>query len=146
MAKALLTTVPLLRSGRWLSGLDAAVAARFSRTLRSAQEAVAQGVSSGRARATVTSWEKWLDFTAELGLDPFLQVFADKIPVLQVFIARVRSGELAASGNQIKSRSVEDYLRGVAQTFLSVGANNPRLNSAGKTDFRIGRMLACWKK
>ena len=146
MAAALLTIVPLLRTGRWLSGLDAAVAARFSSTLRSAQETVAQGVSSGRARATVTSWEKWLDFTTELGLDPFLQVFSDKVPVLQVFIARVRTGELAASGNQIKSRSVEDYLRGVAQTFLSLGADDPRLNSAGKTDFRIGRMLACWKK
>ena len=27
-----------------------------------------------------------------------------------------------------------------------MGADDPRLNSAGKTDFRIGRMLACWKK
>ena len=138
--------VALLRSERWLSGLDASIADRFSGTLRAVQETVAQGVSSGRARATVTSWEKWLDFTSELGLDPFLQVFEDKVPVLQVFIARVCTGELAARGNPIKSRSVEDYLRGVAQTFLSMGADDPRLNTAGNTDFRIGCMLACWKK
>ncbi len=30
--------------------------------------------------------------------------------------------------------------------FLSVGSDDPRLNTAGKTDFRIGQMLACWKK
>ena len=110
------------------------------------QAAIAQGVSSGRARATITSWEKWLIFTTDLGLDPFLKAFEDKIPILQVFIAIVRTGELAANKNPIWARSVEDYLRGVAQMFLSVGTNDPRLNTAGKTDFRISQMLACWKK
>ena len=81
-----------------------------------------------------------------MGLDPFLEAFEDKIPILQVFIQRVRDGELAAQGNPIRSRSVEDYLRAVAQTFLSVGASDPRLNTASQTDFRIKRMLAAWKK
>ena len=107
---------------------------------------VTQGVSSGRATASIGQWDKWLTFCDELGLDPFLKAFEDKVPILQVFIHRVRIGELAASGNQIKSRSVEDYLRAVAQTFLSLGTDDPRLNSAMKTDFRISRMLAAWKK
>ena len=136
----------MFRPEGWLSSLDPDVAGRFRDTLRVAQETVSKGVSSGRARSTLTSWTKWRDFTAELGLDPFLETFLDKIPVLQVFVERVRSGELTARGNPIRARSVEDYLRGVAQTFLSVGADDPRLNSAGQTDFRIKRMLACWKK
>lgn len=81
-----------------------------------------------------------------MGLDPALEAFADKIPILQVFLHRVRIGELAAKSHQIRARSAEDYLRSVAQTFLSMGADDPRLNSANKIDFRLQRMVAAWKK
>jgi len=81
-----------------------------------------------------------------MGLDPFLQAFEDKIPVLQVFAHRVRSGELASNGNPIRARSIEDYLRFVSQTFLHVGADDPRLNTAGKIDFRLSRTISAWKK
>jgi hypothetical protein len=126
--------------------LDPSIGLRFRDHLRTAAQTVAKGVSSGRAAACIGQWQKWLDFCDELGLDPFLETFEDKVPILQVFIHRVRIGELAANGNQIRSRSVEDYLRAVAQTFLSMGADDPRLNSALNTDFRIARMLAAWKK
>ena len=105
-----------------------------------------QGVSSGRAASTVTHWRKWTEFCSELGLDTFLEAFPNKIAILQVFLHRVRSGELAANGDQVRARSAEDYLRSVAQTFLSVGKDDPRLNSACDIDFRINRMLAAWKK
>ena len=141
-----LTVVAPLPSERWLSGVDAAVRTRFVDHLRVAAETVGKGVSSGRAKGTITYWEKWLDFTTELGLDPFLEAFEDKVPILQVFMHRVRSGELAAHGNPIRARSTEDYVRAVAQTFLTVGADDPRYNSLGKIDFRIQRMVAAWKK
>ena len=98
-------------------------------------QTVAQGVSSGRAKSTVTTWEKWLDFTSDLGLDPFLQIFQDKVPILQVSLHRVREGELAANKNPVRARSAEDYVRAVAQAFLTLGTQDPRLNSANKTDF-----------
>ena len=79
-------------------------------------------------------------------VDPFLKVFEDKVPILQVFLYRVRIGELAASGDKIRARSAEDYVRAVAQTFLSMGTDDPRLNSAGKIDFRLGHMISAWKK
>jgi hypothetical protein len=107
---------------------------------------VRKGVCSGRAQGTITHWGAWRLFCGELGLDPFLKTFENKIPFLQVFLERVRSGELAAKGDKIKSRSTEDYLRSVAQTFLSVGEDDPRLNTANKIDFRIQRMLQAWKK
>ena len=80
-----------------------------------------------------------------MGLDPFLQAFQDKVPFLQVFAHQVHIGELAASGNPIGARSAEDYVRHVGQTFLQVGANDPRLNSAHTIDFRIQRTIKAWK-
>ncbi|KAL3826648.1 hypothetical protein ACHAXA_009089 [Cyclostephanos tholiformis] len=44
-------------------------------------------------------------------------------------------------GNPVKSRSAEDYVQHVAQTFLNMGAKDPRLNSASKIDFRIQCIL-----
>eukprot|EP00804_Cyclotella_cryptica_P004091 CCRYP_019114-RC/>CCRYP_019114-RC protein AED:0.35 eAED:0.10 QI:0/0/0/1/0/0/2/0/352 len=119
---------------------------RFCHNLRIAQETVTKGVSSSRAQKSISYYSHWIDFTTDLGLDPFLQAFSDKVPFLQVFGQRVRDGELACNKNSIKSRSVEDYIRAVAQAFLAMGSADPRLNSAGKMDFRIARMLAAWKK
>jgi hypothetical protein len=126
--------------------LDPATRTRFVGDFRIAAKTVSKGVSSGRARTTVTGWRQWLEFCDELGLDPFLKAFEDKVPILQVFLYRVRIGELAADGNKIRARSAEDYVRAVAQTFLSMGADDPRLNSVGKIDFRLSRMVSAWKK
>ena len=126
--------------------MDPSIGFCFRDHICTATKTVTQGVSSGHATASIRQWQKCIDFCTELVLDPFLEASKDKVPILQVFIHRVRIGELAANGNQIRSRSVEDYLRAVAQTFLSMGADDPRLNSALNTDFRIARMLAAWKK
>ena len=146
MASNFLTTVAVLVTETWLSGLDPARGLRFRDHFSAATETVAKGVSSSRATASIGQVQKWRDFCDELGLDPFLEAFEDKVPILQVFIHRVRIGELTTNGNPNKSRSVEDHLRAVAQTFLAMGAGDPRLNTALKTDFRIARMLAAWKK
>ena len=45
-----------------------------------------------------------------MGVDPLLEALEDKVPILQVFIHRVRSNELAARGDIIQSRWVEKYL------------------------------------
>ncbi|KAL3823338.1 hypothetical protein ACHAXA_010473, partial [Cyclostephanos tholiformis] len=135
----------VLSKANWMSTLDADTASRFSSDIRVAQDTVLQGVSPGRAAGIATAWGKWIEFTHDLGLDPFLQTFQDKIPFLQVFAQRVHSGDLAANGNPIRSRSVEDYIRGVAQTFLHVGATDPRLNTAHTIDFRLQRTLKAWK-
>jgi len=131
-----------------MSTLDPVKENCFRRDFGAAQQTVLHGISPGRATSTVTAWDKWIEFTTDLGLDPFLQAFHDKIPLpfLQVFAARVHSGELAASGNPIRARSAEDYVWMVGQTFLHVGADDPRLNSACKIDFRISRTIAAWKK
>ena len=104
------------------------------------------GVSSGRATATNTHWNKWTSFTTELGLSPLLEAIEDKVPFIQVFSQRVRTGKLAANKAPVKSRTVEDYVRSVGQTYLSLGTQDPRLNTSGNLDFRIQRMYACYTK
>ncbi len=128
-----------------MSNLDPIKAHRFSHDFDVAQETVLAGVSPGRAASGATAWSKWIAFTSDLGIDPFLQTFNNKIPFLQIFAQRVHSGELAVRGNPLWARSAEDYIRHVAQTFLNLGANDPRLNSAYKIDFCLQRTLAAWK-
>ena len=128
-----------------MSTLDPVKAHRFRCDISIAQTTVLQGISPGRASSAATAWAKWIEFTTDVGLDPFLQVFQDKVPILQVFVHRVHIGELAASSGPVRSRTAEDYVRHVAQAFLQVGADDPRLNSAHKIDFRLQRTLKAWK-
>jgi len=138
---------PFFTAESFLSDLDAEQRDRFLSDLRAAKEASKSGVSVGRAKAAVTVWEIWQNYCADLGIDPFLETIQDKVPILQVFAQRVRTGELAAGGHPILARSVEDYIRHVAQTFLGVGANDPRKKPGEKDiDFRIQRLQAAWKK
>jgi hypothetical protein len=107
---------------------------------------VQSGVTSSRATAANNHWAKWTSFTTELGLHPLLEAFEDKVPFLQVFGRRIRTGQLAANKAPVKSRTVEDYVRSVGQTYLSLGTQDPRLNTGGTLDFRLQRMFACYTK
>ena len=128
-----------------MSTLDPIKAHRFRSDISTAQKTVLQGISPGHASSAATAWTKWLEFTSDMGLDPFLQAFQDKVPILQVFVHRVHRGELADHGNPVRSRTAEDYVLHVAQAFLQVGADDPRLNSAHNIDFRLQRTLKAWK-
>jgi hypothetical protein len=126
--------------------VDPAAAATFRDSLGIATETVRQGVSSGRAHGTVSHWSKWEEFCHDMGLDPFLEAFCDKVPIPQVFLVLVRTGRLATNKDPVRARTSEDYLRSVAQMHLSVGKGDPRANSVGDIDFQIQRMIAAWKK
>ena len=129
--------IPPHVSESWLSSVDPVIGVSFRNHLCAALETVSKGVCSGCAHASIGIWDQWLTFCSELGIDPFLQTSEDKIPVLQVFICRVRPGKLVANGGKLRSRLVKDYLRGFAQTFLAMETKDPRLNAAHKTDFPI---------
>jgi hypothetical protein len=118
---------------------------RFRGDFSTAQEAVKMGVSPGRASSAINAWAIWSDFTTGLGLDPFLQAFPDKIPFLQIFVIQVCCRELSARSSAVQTRSAEDYVRHIAQTYLNVGAKNPHLNSVNQIDFRLQRMIKSWK-
>ena len=120
----------------------------FHRDFCAAQAVVQAGVSTSRTKHADAVWEKWTTFTSDLGLDPILSAVQDKIPILQVFAIRVRSGELALNRQNkgVKGRSVEDYIRSIGQTSLAMGTPDPRYTDIGQMDFRLTRMWAAYNK
>ena len=59
-----------------------------------------------------------------MALDPLLQAFQDKVPILQVFGQGLCEEEFAADSNPIRARLIEGYIRQVAPAFFSVGFDN----------------------
>ena len=110
------------------------------------QEAVRTGISHRRANAQDHHWTRWLDFCGERHLDPFLSHYTDPVPILQIFGQRYRDDRLAPSRRQVKSRTVEDAIRAVAQKYTGLGTPDPRKNPFGKLDFRLARQLRSYAK
>ena len=104
-------------------------------------------VSLQRGLAADSSVRLWTTFCEDLGIAPCLSDCPeDRIPVLQLFAQRYRTGALAPSGRAVRSRTVEDALRSVGQAFAGLGAPDPRLNRFGDLDIRLTSLLHAWKK
>lgn len=113
----------------------------FRADLSLVQEAVRAGVDPTYTRKKDNHWDIWVEYCSSISIDPSFDGILDPIPYLQVFAHRYRIGQIAARGNAVKSTPVSDVLRSVGQGFTSVGAPDPRLNSFGKQDFRLGRQI-----
>ena len=122
--------------------LDADTQHSFRRDFELAQEAVRSGVTAQRAASADTHWELWSTFCHELALDSLLSNLQDPVALLQVFAHRYGTGTIAPKHKPVRSRTVEDALRSVGQTFAGLGQPDPRLTSTGTIDFRIQRMLS----
>ena len=110
------------------------------------QRTTAAGISTRTQRAGDTTWNIWEDFCHDLHQDPTLANIDDPIPLLQLFAQRYRLGEVAPSGHQVRSRTVEGALRAIGQAFSALGFQDPRLTVSGKLDFRLSRQLSAYKK
>lgn len=119
----------------------------FLADLGLAQEAVRKGVSPDYAQRKDAHWVIWLQFCAQLKLDPFLTNIQDPIPILQVFAQRYRDGRLAPSQRTVTAKYVSDVVLSVGQAFLRVGARDPRLSKFDSNiDFRLARQNRSWSK
>jgi hypothetical protein len=103
------------------------------------QQQIAAGVVPSRERAAENHWSRWETFCEQHSLDPFLFELEDPVPMLQIFAARYRTGEIAPSGNPVRSRTVEDALRAVGQGFTRLGGPDIRKTVNGDIDFHIRR-------
>jgi hypothetical protein len=118
----------------------------FCRDYGLAQTTMRAGVTPSRTRSGDSHWERWCNFCEGLALDPLLSDVSDPVTLLQVFAQRYRQGQLPQQRQAVRSRTVEDALRSVAQTFTGLGKRDPRLTSQGKIDFRLQRLLAAFSK
>ena len=104
-------------------------------------------VSPQRDRSARAAWVLWTSFCATLGVSSNLSdTPRDKVPVLQIFAHCYRTGSLSPCGRPVRSRTVEDAVRGVWQAFAGVGAVNPRLSTFGVVDIRLSALFQAWKK
>ena len=66
--------------------------------------------------------------------------------ILQLFAYRYHNGALAPGRHPVRSRTVEDAIRALGQTYAGMGSVDPRLNQHGALDFRLTRPLfQAWK-
>jgi hypothetical protein len=100
----------------------------------------------GRTKLAISSWRAWTDFCHSLHVDPNLREIEDPVSLLQIFAHRRRNGTLTPGGRPVRSRSVEDTVRTIAQTFCRVGAPDPRLDTNHAIDFRLQRQLRSYSK
>ena len=49
--------------------------------------------------------------------------------MLQIFAQRLRNGTLAPGRRDVHSRTLEDAVRAVGQTYASMGGPDPRMNT-----------------
>ena len=129
-----------------MAPLDPTTADHFLSHLGAAQTAVQAGVVPSRSTAADAHWLLWHTFCTSLAVDPLLSNIQVPTPFLQVFAHGYRTGEITPSGNQVRSRTVEDVLRSIGQTFLGLGQSDPRLTSQSRMDFRLQRQLASYTK
>lgn len=118
----------------------------FCADLRAAQKACGSALVDKRAQAADRHWKLWLEFCSSHALDPWFTQGDDPIPYLQVFAHRLRTRRVGPGGHAIRSGTVADILRSIAQAYRGVGANDPRLDGSGQTDFRLDRQLKAYTK
>ncbi len=107
-------------------------------------QTLAAGVSTTQTHRTITAWNALVVFTSHFALDPFFQIFHNKISVLQVLFRRYFSIEI--SKRTILSRL--DWLKImfrvwlVAQAFLTLWVKDPCHPLTGI----VQRLLAAWNQ
>jgi hypothetical protein len=129
-----------------MESLPTSIADAFRDSLGAVQRQIRAGVVSARTRAADHHWQRWETFCQQHSLDPLLLGLQDPIPALQVFATHYRSGEIAPSGQAVRSHTVEYALRAVGQGFASVGAQDPRKTATGDIDFRLQQQLRSWSR
>ena len=109
------------------------------------EKAAATPVSPQRVQSSSTYWRLWGTFCQSLAVNP-QHLPADPIPLLQVFAQRLRTGTLVPGRRSVRSRTVEDIVRAVGQTYASVGAPDPHMNSHDTLDFRLTTLYQAWAR
>ena len=114
---------------------------------RAVTTALHSSQSAHRCDSATATWRIWERFCTTTGVRTDLQdVPGDPVPILLLFAHRYRTGRIAPSARPVRSRTVEDAVRHVAQTFTRVGAVDPRLNAFGELDYWLHSLLHAWKK
>ncbi len=126
-----------------MAHLDPAAVHQLHADWRSVLQTSTRRVSPNRVTSTSKSWQLWVQFCTDLGVAPN-HLPRDPVPLLQIFAQRLRDGAIAPGRHPVRSRTVEDALRSVGQTYAGLGAPDPRLSQHGHLDFRLSSLYRAW--
>jgi len=107
----------------------------FGIDLYAGAEALRRSVVPKTQTDRCSTWEVWVSFTEELGLEPFLSDYdGEPIDCFIVFAMPTRRDELAKNKQHraIGSKRVEEALRAVGARFTQMGEKDPHLTEAQK--------------
>jgi len=107
---------------------------RFGADLRAALQIADSALITKTRSARLAIFQQWTAFCTELGRDPSLcsvPVPEDRLCYLLVFGHRYRQRTSRATGNPVRSSTVEDVLLAVGQGITQLGGQDPRRESAG---------------
>ena len=98
----------------------------YARDFRLADDAFYAGRLEATSRGRKKYWDHWQQYTAPVGVDPYLQdaSFQKRIRLLSGFAARVRTGYYG-KGNQVKNCTVSSALTAIGQTIALACDANP---------------------
>lgn len=98
-------------------------------------EAVRWWITTSYTGKMVGHWELWLIFGSNIGSNPCLISFVDKIPYLQVFRARYQDGSIITYSCDVKSAMVSDTIPLFRQIFASMVTAYPCFTTSGDIFF-----------
>ena len=94
-----------------------------------------------------TVWRHWETLLcSSLDINPTAPPGRDPIPLLLLFARRYCTGTIAPCHLPVRSRTVEDAVRAICQTFSRMGTADPRLNVHGERDFRLTSLYRVWQR
>ena len=126
--------------------MDPVAGKSFRDSFRFATEDIAEGLFEGRDASADGYWAKWKNFCQRVALDPHLSSYEDPIPILVTFAREYRVGDVSAASGGVRSKTVQDAVRSVAQTLTALGARDPRLSASGKIDYRLQLQYRCYTR
>ena len=126
--------------------MDPAASEAFRDNFRAASADITEGLSAGRDASADWYWAKWQNFSQHVALDPYLSSYEDPIPILVTFAREYRVGDVSSASGGVRSKTVQDAVRSVAQTLTALGARDPRLSASGKIDYRLQLQYRCYTR
>lgn len=130
-----------------MANLPPGAGVRLGPAVRAVVQSTTAAGNVKRARTGVRQYERFHDFCASFNISTadFL-AYEDHFPFLSAYAFQYRCGELAPGGSAVKSRTAEDAVRLISQTFQMLGLGDPRTDPATRRmDSRWTRLWKDWK-
>ena len=115
--------------------MEPAAGTAFCDIFRFAAENITEGLSEGGDASADGYWANWANFYQQVALDPLFGGYQDPIPILCTCVREYDCAkDITANSSNVRSKTVQDAVRSIAQMLTALGGRDPRLSHSGKID------------